>query len=214
MPENKLELLWHDGHQRESGLMVVLHGFAEHPTAALQLGAMIDTEHRYRICAPHGPIKVAASKYAFYRSVSRMNPDPEDFNGARFAIHDAVEAAQATEGVDAADTVLVGFSQGAGLASLAALSKVKSTNVRALIVFGCRVYFDELVEWDFDTTQNIRIFAAHGIKDSLSPMADVKEFFNQVGAKGADVTWETHPHGHSLSAENISTASRWLLKLP
>jgi predicted esterase len=45
-------------------------------------------------------------------------------------------------------------------------------------------------------------------------MADVKEFFNQVGAKGADVTWETHPHGHSLSAENISTASRWLLKLP
>jgi predicted esterase len=194
--------------------MVVLHGFAEHPTAALQLGAMIDTEYRYRICAPHGPIKVAASKYAFYRSVSRMNPDPEDFNGARFAIHDAVEAAQATEGVDAADTVLVGFSQGAGLASLAALSKVKSTNVRALIVFGCRVYSDELVEWDFDTTQNIRIFAAHGIKDSLSPMADVKEFFNQVGAKGADVTWETHPHGHSLSAENISTASRWLLKLP
>ena len=92
MPENKLELLWHDGHQRESGLMVVLHGFAEHPTAALQLGAMIDTEYRYRICAPHGPIKVAASKYAFYRSVSRMNPDPEDFNGARFAIHDAVEA--------------------------------------------------------------------------------------------------------------------------
>ena len=214
MPENKLELLWHDGHQRESGLMVVLHGFAEHPTAALQLGAMIDTEHRYRICAPHGPIKVAASKYAFYRSVSRMNPDPEDFNGARFAIHDAVEAAQATEGVDAADTVLVGFSQGAGLASLAALSKVKSTNVRALIVFGCRVYSDELVEWDFDATQNIRIFAAHGTKDSLSPMADVKEFFNQVGAKGADVTWETHPHGHSLSAENISTASRWLLKLP
>ena len=214
MPENKLELLWHDGHQRESGLMVVLHGFAEHPTAALQLGAMIDTEHRYRICAPHGPIKVAASKYAFYRSVSRMNPNPEDFNGARFAIHDAVEAAQATEGVDAADTVLVGFSQGAGLAALAALSKVKSANVRALIVFGCRVYADELVEWDFDTTQNIRIFAAHGIKDSLSPMADVEEFFNQVGAKGADVTWETHPHGHSLSAENISTASRWLLKLP
>ncbi len=214
MPEDKLELLWHDGHQRESGLMVVLHGFAEHPTAALQLGAMIDTEHRYRICAPHGPIKVAASKYAFYRSVSRMNPDPEDFNRARFVIHDAVEAAQATEGVDAADTVLVGFSQGAGLASLAALSKVKSANVRALIVFGCRVYSDELVEWDFDTTQNIRIFAAHGIKDSLSPMADVEEFFNQVGAKGADVTWETHPHGHSLSAENISTASRWLLKLP
>ncbi len=208
MSSEELQLLWHDGHQRGSGLMVVLHGFAEHPAAALQLGAMLDPERQYQICAPHGPIEVAANKYAFYRSESRMSPNPQDFASAQVSIAATIEMAQTIANCD--EVVIAGFSQGAGLASVATFSQAKNYQVHSLIVFGCRIYPEELFAWDADSARDVHVYAGHGVKDRLSPAVEVKEFFDHLELRGADVTWQTHPYGHCLYPQHIEGASHWL----
>ena len=211
MSSEELQLLWHEGHQRGAHLMVVLHGFAEHPTAALQLGAMLDPERNYQICAPHGPIEVAANKYAFYKSESRMTPNPDDFASAQLSIASAIENAQTEANVD--EVVIVGFSQGAGLASLATFSKTKKYHVHSLIVFGCRTYPEGLANYDLDAARDLHVYAGHGSNDRLSPSIEVKEFFDRLANRGVDVTWETHPYGHCLYPRHIEAASLWLQKL-
>jgi predicted esterase len=209
----ELELVWHDGHRRGAGLLVVLHGFADHPGAALQLGSLLDPGGDFRICAPVGPIEVNTHKRAFYRSTSRMTPEPSSFAAAISGIEKAIVAASARCSMGPDQVVLAGMSQGAGLAAIAALGRSGIPAPRGLVLFSGRPYPDELVEWDLGSAPKTRIFAAHGTADRLSPAAEMRSFLDRATAHRIDVTWQTHPYGHTLHADSITAASRWLDQL-
>lgn len=204
------ELVWHDGHQRGTGLLVVVHGFAEHPSAALQLGSLLDPGHRYRVCAPVGTVAAGRHKLAFYRSTARMTPDPESFGAAVAGIRSAIVTASDEAGVAPADVVLAGMSQGAGLAAAAALGAGEGPAPGRLILFSGRPYPDDLVAWDFAARAGGRIFAAHGTADRLSPSDAMQAFLARAAAAGLDVTVHLHTYGHTIDADSVATASRWL----
>lgn len=206
----ELDLIWHDGHRRGAGLLIVVHGFAEHPTAALQLGSLLDPRHAFRVCAPVGTVPAGRHKLAFYRSTSRMTPEPASFHDAVRAIRSAVERACAETGTEIDRAVLVGMSQGAGLAVAAALGRSDRSAPGRLVLFSGRPYPDELVEWDFPARGGMRIFAAHGTTDRLSPHAAMRAFLEQAERSGITVDWRTHHHGHTLDPDSVSAAARWL----
>ena len=208
--DNDKELVWHDAHRGSEGLMVVLHGAAEHPVAALQLGSILDPRRRFRVCAPVSPLTVGDHKRAFYRSKSPMEPQGDSFRSAASFVRRAVDGACDHADVGKADVVLVGFSQGAGLATIAALGASDSPPPGTVIVFSSRPYPDELVEWDFARAVGCRMFFAHGTRDRLSPLRELRSFVERFEAHAADVTWQTHPYGHTLEPETIAAATRWL----
>lgn len=213
MTDAPYDLVWHDAHARGEGLMVLLHGFAEHPMAALLLGSILDPERRYRLCAPAGPLTLGSHKRAFYSSASRMKPDEESFAEATVGVDRAIEAACSKAEVERSDMVLVGFSQGAGLAMVAALRQSEYPPPRALIVFSCRPYPDGLVAWDFAAADGLRMFAGHGTRDRMSPLGELRVLFDAASDHGVDVTWAEHPYGHTLPALTAAAASDWLYGL-
>lgn len=204
------ELVWHDGHRRGAGLLIVLHGFAEHPAAALQLGSLLDPGRIFRICAPVGPLTLGDYKRGFYASTSRMTPDPESLTAAINGIDLAIHAASTKCGIDPQHVVLAGMSQGAGLAAIATLGRSERPAPRGLVLFSARPYPDDLVDWDFASAVDTRIFAAHGTADKLSPAPIMRSFLDQAAEHHIDVTWRTHALGHTLDVESVAAASRWL----
>lgn len=211
---SELELVWHDGHRRADGLLVAVHGFAEHPAAALQLGSLLDPGHAYRVCGPVAPLEVGRHKRAFYRSTHRMTPDPASLATAVDGIRGAITAAAEIAGVAVPDIVLVGMSQGAGLAAAAALGRSEMSVPRRLVLFSGRPYPDGLVDWDLGSAAGTRVFAAHGTADTLSPLPEMRAFLDKAVAAGVHVDWHTHPHGHTLDPESVAAASRWLASPP
>ena len=204
------ELLWHDGHGRGAGLMVVLHGFAEHPVSALMLGSMLDPERRFRVCAPMSPLTAGSHKRSFYRSESRMAPDPDSFAAAVSHVDRAIDAACEQAAVDRSAVVLVGFSQGGGLAMAVNYRRSVSAAVAAVVVFSSRFYPPELGDWDFAAASGTRMFAAHGRADRLSPFDEMRDFLAPLDGHGIDVTWSEHRYGHILDADSVGAASRWV----
>jgi predicted esterase len=212
MTDAGYELVWHDAHRQGAGLMVVLHGFAEHPVAALQLGSMLDPRRRYAVCAPVAPIRVGDHKRAFYRSKSRMEPDPASFGAARLGVGAAVDRACAELSVERGSMVLVGFSQGGGLALAEALGRSSSPAPGSTILFSARPYPHDLVDWDYSRAEGMALFVAHGIRDRLSPLADLQAFFERVDPARCDPVWRTHPFGHTLEPASVAAASEWLYR--
>ncbi|MDG2113925.1 MAG: dienelactone hydrolase family protein [Actinomycetota bacterium] len=204
------ELLWHDAHGRGEKLMVVVHGFGEHPVAALLLGSLLDPRRRYRICAPVSPLDVGPHKRTFYRSASRMSPDPESFAAAVDHVDRAIDAACVEVETDRRDVALVGFSQGGGLAAAVNYRRSPSIPAAAVVLFSARTYPPDLVDWDLAAAAGTRLFAGHGIRDRLSPSDDMQAFLEHMSAAGVDVTWVEHQYGHALDPDTVAAASRWL----
>jgi len=210
MSDNDTELVWHDAHSRGEGLMVVLHGAAEHPVAAMQVGSMLDPRRRFRVCAPVSAVQVGEHKRSFYRSRSPMQPRVDSFRAAVGFVSRSIDAACAVTSHDRADVVLVGFSQGAGLATIATLGRSQLPPSRTVILFSSRPYPDELVDWDLTRAASCQLFLAHGTRDRLSPLSELRSFVDRVEAHGADVTWQLHPYGHTLEPGTIAAATGWL----
>jgi len=103
MSDNDTELVWHDAHSRGEGLMVVLHGAAEHPVAAMQVGSMLDPRRRFRVCAPVSAVQVGEHKRSFYRSRSPMQPRVDSFRAAVGFVSRSIDAACAVTSHDRAD---------------------------------------------------------------------------------------------------------------
>lgn len=106
--------------------------------------------------------------------------------------------------------MLSGISQGAGLAAAATLGRSDTPAPCRLILFSGRSYPEDLVEWDFASASKTRVFAAHGKADTLSPVAPMRSFLDQAATHLIDVTWQTHPYGHTLDAHSLAAAATWL----
>lgn len=162
-------------------LMLLLHGEHAGPDAMAWLGA--------RLAAVYPQAWIVALD-------ATVGAAPDDLPAAAVTLHDAVQHWQATSGVSAEGTALIGFSRGADLA-LEAVRDADDLRVGRLVAIAA-TYARVPPEVPPPSTLHL----IHGKHDPVVPYRACVATAEHLIAIGADLTADVLPFvGHDLDAE-------------
>ena len=115
-------------------------------------------------------------------------------------------------GVPSTNILLAGFSQGGVIALHAGLRYFKKlAGVMALSTY---VPFDENLFKQTSSEQNgLPIFAAHGMRDPVIPVASWQDYVPKLEVQGFDVEAHSYDMEHSLCAQEVKDVSQWLQRV-
>ncbi len=206
----KLNLRWRPG---DSGpLLFVVHGYAEHPSAALQLGAILDPTMQRRLCAPEGGIDIGRDRRTFYNvDFKAKRLEPETFAPALAALDDALDEACREAATSREEAVLAGFSQGAGLSLALALGRSDRPPPAGVLMFSGMLYSREFVDWDLEN-RSTEVFWGHGAGDDRFTIDDHRVAVAKLRKAGRSVTAMEFDVGHVLSPEGLAAGRDWLVR--
>lgn len=140
----------------------------------------------------------------------------QDLSGmaASVEIVNALIADEIQSGIDAANIVLAGFSQGGAIALMAALQ----TPLPLAGVMGLSTYLPDaermleaFSQSERDANNRLPVFLAHGTQDDVIQIRFAEQSrVTLAGSDAVDLQWQSYPMPHSVSPDEIKDISVWL----
>ncbi|MCF6190908.1 MAG: alpha/beta hydrolase [Cocleimonas sp.] len=168
---------------------------------------------------PHAPVRPITlnngyEMRAWYDmlSLDRNNTTTEDdvLNSVTW-INDFIDQ-EIENGVPSDKILLAGFSQGGVIALHAGIRYPKK--LAGIMALSTYIPFDENLLAQTNSQQaGLPIFAAHGTRDPVIPVASWQDYAPKLESKGFDVEAHSYEMEHSLCAEEIRDISAWLKKV-
>jgi phospholipase/carboxylesterase len=193
--------------QGSARTLVVLHGYGADEHDLLPLGHELDP--RFRVISLQGPIALGGPMRAWFNLAQdvygRISFDAEE---ARAAVRGVVEAVEEIA-AGSPRPLLLGFSQGAGIALGVALLRPELV-AGVLSLSGVVRALDERDHAPAEKLRGFPLFAAHGTEDPLIPITLGRKLRDDLAALGLEVEWHEYAMPHMVSLAEIEDAKRWL----
>ena len=190
-----------------SRTLVLLHGYGADERDLLPIAHELDP--RLRAVSLQGPIALGGPMRAWFNlsqdPAGRISFDAEEARGAVGTVTAAVEeiAAQSPR------PLLLGFSQGAGIALGVAL--LRPDLVAGVVsLSGVARALEDRDHAPADKLRGFPVFAAHGLFDPLIPIHLGRGLRDTLVSLGVSVSWHEYPMGHMVVREEIEAARSWL----
>jgi phospholipase/carboxylesterase len=190
--------------------MFLIHGYYSQPYAVSTLGPLIDPEARYLVMAPRGPHPLPPHDSYW---VQPGGGSAEEFAEIREALDALVDETCATRGFRREDTLVGGFSQGAGLALAVALASSDRPRVAGVMCLSGYMPETSGVDWDLAASRGVSVLVQHGTEDPMVPVDRGRWVAERLRAAGLPVTYEEYPMGHDISIESLIGMRTWVAKL-
>lgn len=119
---------------------------------------------------------------------------------------------QIQSGTPANRIVLAGFSQGGAITYHTGLRGKYS--LAGLVCLSTYLPLDASLEAEYKPAHaSVPVFAAHGSRDPMVPLARGEKAVNLLKAKGQPVEWHTYPMEHSLCGEELEDIAEFFRKV-
>ena len=190
-----------------SRTLVLLHGYGADERDLLPIAHELDP--RLRAVSLQGPIALGGPMRAWFNlsqdAAGRISFDAEEARDAVKTVTAAVEeiAKQSPR------PLLLGFSQGAGIALGVAL--LRPDLVAGVVsLSGVARALEDRDHAPADKLRGFPVFAAHGLFDPLIPIHLGRGLRDTLVSLGVSVSWHEYPMAHMVVQEEIEAAKSWL----
>jgi len=189
-----------------SRTLVLLHGYGADERDLLPIAHELDP--RLRAVSLQGPIALSGPMRAWFN----LSQDAQ--GRISFAADEARAAVQAAIGAveeiakSSPRPLLLGFSQGAGIALGVALLRPELVS-GVLSLSGVARALEERDHAPPDQLRALRVFAAHGVQDPLLPISLGRGLRDELIRLGVPVAWHEYPMGHMVIPEELEDARAW-----
>lgn len=192
------------GSARGGPLLVLLHGRGADEN---DLPPIVDYVARgWNAVSVRAPIEFPQGGFAWYEFTPTLGPQPESLQAGTRALLDTL--ADIRESYPDSPTVLLGFSQGALMALVAATARpAKVQGVAALSGYLPR---DDLLPAPLRFLKNFPVFQSHARNDFLLPFVLAEGARDRLITAGADITWIEHEAGHTIPLDVMERLATWL----
>jgi phospholipase/carboxylesterase len=212
------------GTDREGGgsgpLLVLMHGFGAPGSDLVPLWRELDVPRELRFAFPEAPLALdipgmpdfgpegprawwlidmekLESAITSGRARDLTRDVPEGLAGAREQVTAMLDELQAELGVDGAQTLLGGFSQGAMLALDVALSSERP--LAGLVLLSGTLLAEELWLPRMPARAGTPVLQSHGRADPLLPFSIAERLREELGRAGLDVRFVPFNGAHEIS---------------
>lgn len=188
-------------------LFLYLHGHGSSPADVNDAIVAMDPDRGYIVVTPEGPIAVSASGRAWFESDAR-GADQASLTRAVDWVTEVLKGCTTHLGIDSADVVLGGFSQGAATALAVAASYGDSLG--GLLLQAPFVPESPDVELDLRAVQRTSVLIQRGLHDEVIPAFQVEHIAAELAAAGSIVDQHTAPGAHERSPDMLEHAAQWM----
>lgn len=191
------------------GLVVLLHGVGSNERSLQALADGLDK--RLQVVLPRAPLAFGADAFGWFTvQFGAQGPviDPAQAEASRPLLIDYVRALQAQHGVDAAHTLVAGFSQGGIMSASVALTAPQVA--RRFAILSGRILPEIAPHVPADiATRGVRGLILHGEQDSKLPFALATAAAARLQALGVDHAVHGYPADHTLTAAMQADFNAW-----
>jgi phospholipase/carboxylesterase len=198
--------------QKPASLLALLHGVGGNESNLAALGA--EAGRDTLVVLPRGPIALGPQAFGWFR-VAFTGNGPQivasEADASRVALIDFIGQLQQACGIDAAHTVVAGFSQGGILSASVALTVPE--RVAGFAVLAGRI-LPELEAQLADTSRlsTLRGHIAHGTHDDKLPVTWAQRASDWLDRLGVEHETRRYPTGHELGAAMCADFLAWLAR--
>ena len=190
-----------------SRTLILLHGYGADERDLLPIAHALDP--RLRAVSLQGPVALGGPMRAWFNlgqdARGRITFDADAARAAVCGATAAVEEIAATS----PRPLLLGFSQGAGIALGVALLR-PDLAAGVLSFSGVARALEDQDHAPVEKLRGFPVFAAHGLDDPLLPIELGRDLRATLEALGLDLEWHEYPMEHMVIPEEIEDARRWL----
>ena len=189
-----------------SRTLVLLHGYGADEHDLLPIAHQLDP--RLRAVSLQGPISLGGGARAWFNLAMGPRGLSFDAQEVRDGVGAAVEAVEAIA-KESPRPILLGFSQGAGMALSVALRRPELLSA----VISLSGVLRALDAADLAPAQGLRgfpVFAAHGTEDPVVPIALGRALRDELLRHEMALEWHEYPMGHMVLPEELDAARTWL----
>ncbi len=202
--------------KKANASVIWLHGLGAdgNDFASLVPELNLPEHHGIRFIFPHAPVQsvtinggMAMRSWYDIRSTDFLNDVDESGIITACQQVERLIQEQVEQGISAHKIVLAGFSQGGVIALQAGLSTGRPlAGIMALSTY-CPVMMP------FKQNQDIPIFMAHGLFDTVIPLSVAQASCQKLEQQGYCVQWHDYPMEHQVCAQEIEDIVNWLTSI-
>jgi phospholipase/carboxylesterase len=198
-------------------MLLMLHGIGSHERDLFNLSSEIDP--RFHVLSLRGPYALGQGSYGWFETefaVDGSRIRPESAEASRVKLGQFIEQAAKHYGTDPARCYLLGFSQGAVLALLTALTSPET--IAGLVALSGRLP-GELLATSSPIVRQLAgreaiagfpVFLAHGTQDTVIKVEEGQHVRDRFMALQADVIYREYDSGHTIPPQCVSDMGVWL----
>ena len=192
-------------------LLLLLHGYGSNEDDLFSFATELPEE--YYIISARAPYDLQYGSYAWYAinfdADQNKFSDHEQAKLSRDLIAGFIDELIDNYPIDAQKITLIGFSQGAILSYVVALSYPEK--VQKIVAMSGYLNL-EIVADDYlkNSFNNLKIFASHGTADQVIPVEWARKTPVIVEKLGINTTYKEYPIGHGVAPQNFYDFKNWL----
>jgi phospholipase/carboxylesterase len=191
-------------------LLVLLHGVGSNENDLVGLAPYLDG--RFFVISARAPLTLGVGSHAWYPiNWTAQGPvgDEEKAEASRQAILRFLPEAADAYGTDPKRVYLMGFSQGAIMSLYTALTEPEA--VTAIVPMSGRLLPEAWAKRALDDRlSGLPVFAVHGTRDTVLPIANGREISDKLSSLPLDLTYTEYDMAHEVSAESLGDITAWL----
>ncbi len=184
--------------------LIMIHGFEGNEDVTWIFSRAADPD--WLIVTPRAPHRSQSGNTWYKFDPETKVPDSESIQQAQTTLNGFIGKAIQTYHGDPNRVVLLGFSQGAGMALLYGIAHPQS--VRGVVSLGG--FIPRLNEITVPPLNHLPVLILHGTRDETIPVKWAQRTRDRLIAAGANVTYEESDVGHKVSAQGMRTLGAWL----
>lgn len=200
----------HPGGSGPLPTVVALHGHGANAQDLIGLAPHIAGGRTLWVC-PQAQFTIEPGSYGFtwFKRGPDGQRDPEQFERTVEAVRDFIDEALERYPIDPARTVLLGFSQGGGLAYRIALAEPRRFAGLAALSTSLS---DELAETlkPGDGVGELSVLVQHGANDPTVNVDRAQQARERLRAMGVEPEYHEYPMGHEIGQQSARDLSTWL----
>ncbi|HEY5977701.1 MAG TPA: phospholipase [Solirubrobacterales bacterium] len=192
------------------GMLVLHHGRGTDERDLFGLADALDPGGRLHVASVRAPLTLPGSPGYHWYLVPRVGyPDHDSFHAARGALAEVHDELRETTGVDAARTVLGGFSMGSVMSYSMALGGDRPA-VGGILAFSGFVPTVDGWEPSLEGREGTRTFIAHGRSDPIMEVGFARRARELLEGGGLAVDYHESDVGHTIDPVHLAAAAAWL----
>jgi len=197
-------------------LALLIHGYGADERDLGGLLTYLDPNGELAAVLPRGPYAVPGTPgYSWYplgpQDTEGQDTEAQDteatYASALAELDDLLDEQSAALGFDRSQSIVGGFSQGAGLALGLALQRTDRPRPLGALAMSPTI---DTSAFDLDAQDAPPVLVQHGTNDPMIPVQRSRELARQLRALGVPTVYREYPMAHQVALESLRDAIDWL----
>ena len=190
-------------------LAMLIHGYGADERDLGGLLTYLDPDGSLAAVLPRGQFPVPGSAGFAWYGMFKEDSGEGSYAEALVELDDLLEEQANTLELARSESIVGGFSQGAGLALGLALQRSDRDRPKAALAMSPAL---DTAAFDLDADDAPPVLVQHGTHDPLIPVQRARDLARQLRALGVPTVYREYPMAHEISQQSLADADAWLTR--